>query len=242
MKPCPFNNSQLVSNDFCKSCILNKLSICAILKQQEVDLIKEHGNIILYKKGETIYKEGTQPNGLICLISSTVKIVKTIEDGSEEILSFHKPVDFLGVPEMITNSYYKSSAIALNDAVVNIIATEKVKDLFQHNPGFLYKISQYLSLQLLESQLRTERLTKKHMRGRLADTLLELHEMYKCDNKKNEIGIKLLRADLASYSNMTTANAIRTLSDFSKTGLIELQGRKIFIKDLSSLKIISHLS
>jgi len=45
--------------------------------------------------------------------------------------------------------------------------------------------------------------------------------------------------DLAHLSNMTTSNAIRTLSGFADENLVEIHGRKIVILDMKQLEEIS---
>ncbi len=47
--------------------------------------------------------------------------------------------------------------------------------------------------------------------------------------------------DVANLSNMTTSNAIRTLSTFAQEGVISIDGRKIRILDLTKLERISEL-
>ena len=47
------------------------------------------------------------------------------------------------------------------------------------------------------------------------------------------------REDLANLSNMTTANAIRTLTSFADEHLIVVDGRKITILDEPKLRQIS---
>ena len=55
------------------------------------------------------------------------------------------------------------------------------------------------------------------------------------------MSIYLSREDLASLSNMTTSNAIRTLSMFVAERIIAIDGRKIRIIDEEKLKKISRL-
>ena len=55
------------------------------------------------------------------------------------------------------------------------------------------------------------------------------------------LSIYLSREDLANLSNMTTSNAIRTLSQFSTESLITIDGRKIKIIDEEKLKKISKI-
>jgi CRP-like cAMP-binding protein len=84
-------------------------------------------------------------------------------------------------------------------------------------------------------------LTQKHIRGRLAESLLVLKETYGTENDGKTIRISLSREDIANLSNMTTSNAIRTLSSMATEDIIEMEGRRIRIKDLYELERISAL-
>ena len=82
---------------------------------------------------------------------------------------------------------------------------------------------------------RTVNLTQKHLRGRLAESLLFLKESYGVEEDGCTLSIFLSREDLANLSNMTTSNAIRTLSQFAAEHLIIIDGRKIKIIDEETL-------
>lgn len=91
------------------------------------------------------------------------------------------------------------------------------------------------------SDERTVNLTQKHIRGRLAESLLFLKETYGLEEDESTLSIYLSREDLANLSNMTTSNAIRTLSNFATERLITIDGRKIKIIDEEKLKKISKI-
>ena len=55
------------------------------------------------------------------------------------------------------------------------------------------------------------------------------------------LSIYLSREDLANMSNMTTSNAIRTLSAFAQEKIIAIDGKKIKIIDGESLEKISKI-
>ena len=86
-----------------------------------------------------------------------------------------------------------------------------------------------LSIDLGISDERTVNLTQKHIRGRLAESLLFLKDTYGLEEDGSTLSIYLSREDLANLSNMTTSNAIRTLSNFATEKLIAIDGRKIKI-------------
>jgi CRP-like cAMP-binding protein len=91
------------------------------------------------------------------------------------------------------------------------------------------------------SNLRTVNLTQKHIRGRLAESLLFLYDTYGTEDDRTTIRVYLSREDIANLSNMTTSNAIRTLSIFASENVISIDGRRIKILNLEQLRKISEL-
>jgi CRP-like cAMP-binding protein len=98
-----------------------------------------------------------------------------------------------------------------------------------------------MSKDLAISESRTVNLTQKHIRGRLAESLITLRQTYGLDEDGATIAMYMAREDLANMSNMTTSNAIRTLSQFASEGLVAIDGRKIKILDEDELMRISRL-
>ena len=98
-----------------------------------------------------------------------------------------------------------------------------------------------LSTDLGIADERTVNLTQKHIRGRLAESLLVLRENYGLEEDGYTLSIYLSREDLANLSNMTTSNAIRTLSNFASERIIAIDGRKIKIINEDKLRKISQI-
>ena len=91
------------------------------------------------------------------------------------------------------------------------------------------------------SEIQTVNLTQKHIRGRLAESLLLLKKNYGYEEDGKTLAMLLPREDLANMSNMTTSNAIRTLSQFAQEGILNIDGRHIKILDEKTLEKISRL-
>ena len=98
-----------------------------------------------------------------------------------------------------------------------------------------------LAVEVGNSDQRTVNLTQKHIRGRLAESLVFLRDNYGFEEDKVTLSVYLSREDLASMSNMTTSNAIRTLSAFAQEKIIAIDGKKIRIIDSESLERISKI-
>jgi CRP-like cAMP-binding protein len=113
--------------------------------------------------------------------------------------------------------------------------------LLQSNLNLSLNILKSFATELGLSYNRTVTLTQKHIRGRLAESLIFLQDTYGFEKDTATIKIYLSREDIASLSNMTTSNAIRTLSSFANEGILSLDGRKIRIIDFPKLQKISKM-
>ena len=68
-----------------------------------------------------------------------------------------------------------------------------------------------------------------------------LRDIYGYEEDGVTLNIFLSREDLANFSNMTTSNAIRTLSTFVNEKVISVDGRIIKILNEETLERISRL-
>ncbi len=225
----------------CENCFESKISILKELTEEEFALLGQYHICRSYQKGELIYKEGDKPTDLLCLSSGKAKIFKEGVGGREQIVRMAKPVGFIGYRALFADDNYISSAVALEDCTVCSIPKFVVYQLLATNNRFAMNIIKYMARELGFSNKRTVTLTQKHVRGRLAESLLFLRDTYGLEEDENTIKVYLSREDLASLSNMTTSNAIRTLSLFANEKVIGIHGRKIKILNLKRLEQISEL-
>ncbi len=96
-----------------------------------------------------------------------------------------------------------------------------------------------LSRNLGGSNTKIVNLTQKHIRGRLAEALIVMLDNYGYEDDNSTLKIYMSREDLANLSNMTTSNAIRTLSAFVTEKLLIVDGRRIKIVNEAQLRKIS---
>ena len=225
----------------CDNCFISKSSVFIVLTDEEKEILRRNHSCSYYKKGEVIYKEGDKPTGLICLSEGKVKIFKEGVGGREQIVRMAKPVGFIGYRALFAEENYIASAIAIEESVVCNIEKEALFQILAKNNQFSGNIIKSLATELGFSNSRTVTLTQKHIRGRLAESLIFLIDTYGFEDDQKTIKVYLSREDIANLSNMTTSNAIRTLSTFASENVIKLDGRKISITNLKELNHISEM-
>ncbi len=211
------------------------------LTQEQRDLLSKNFTVQKYKKNETIYCEGEKPTHLMCLLNGKVKIYKDGVGGRSQIIRMVKPVEYFGYRAHFAQENYVTAAAAFEPSTLCLIPLKIITDLIKENNDLAWFFIRELSIDLGIADERTVNLTQKHIRGRLAESLLFLKESYGLEEDQSTLSIYLSREDLANLSNMTTSNAIRTLSNFATEKLIAIDGRKIKIIDEERLKKISKI-
>lgn len=218
--------------------------VCSLfynLKPREKDLMRKIFTCTYYRKGEIIYRDGDTPTALVCLIKGKVKIFKEGVGGRDQIVRMAKPIGFIGYRALLADENHIASAEAIEDCVVGEIEKSCLIKILQSNALLCYHILKSVATELGLSNSRTVTLTQKHIRGRLAESLVFLRDTYGVEDDMQTIKVYLSREDLANLSNMTTSNAIRTLSAFADEGVLELDGRRIKVLDAHKLERISNL-
>ncbi|MCB0650215.1 MAG: Crp/Fnr family transcriptional regulator [Saprospiraceae bacterium] len=225
----------------CMNCGVKALSLLKDLTFEELELINIDRRMELFAPGEKIFEEGTTSRGLYCLKTGKVKIVRSGLLENDPIVALKKPVDFIGLKALVLEKNHASTAIALEPCSICLIERDHFLQVVQNNNDLSLKVMQLLSKELEEADQRMVDLTQKHLRGRMADALLLLLNRYGTTSDNKTLDIQMKRADMAALANMTQANAIRILSDFSKENLLEIEKREIKILQLERLQKISQL-
>lgn len=210
-----------------------------LLTDDQQNYLLENSSLEIFKKSEFIYHEHSIPEYLFCLAKGKVKISKKGIGGRPQIVRMAKPEGFFGYRAGFANDKYTTSASAFDAATVCKIPLPVIMRIIKENNDVaIYFIKQLASL-LGHADEQTVNLTQKHIRGRLAEALINLKNKYGTEDDGKTLAISLSREDLANLSNMTTSNAIRTLSAFATEELIAIDGKKIKLLEEEKLHKIS---
>ena len=210
-----------------------------LLNDEQRALLLHNTSIERIGKNEYIYHEGDTPEYLFCLVKGKVKILKEGIGGKPQIVRMAKPGGFFGYRAGFALDTYSTSASAFDTVTVCTIKLPVIKSIIRRNSDVAIYFIQQLANLLGHADQQTVNLTQKHIRGRLAEALLRLKEKYGTEEDGVTLAINMSREDLANLSNMTTSNAIRTLSSFATEELIGIEGRHIILRDEEKLHHIS---
>ncbi|MBN2519882.1 MAG: Crp/Fnr family transcriptional regulator [Bacteroidales bacterium] len=228
-----------------KACLFSKRnfidSFSKYLTNEELEGVHNHSHHQLIKKGYPIFKQDETPKGLIYLQSGSAKVYKYKSGKREQIVRFAGHSSFVGYKALFAEIKHTTTATAIEDSEIVIIDKDFLFQLMDKNSKFSRYIIKALSNELSYNYERLINLTQKHLRGRMAETIVLLSEIYGFMDDDKTIDITITRENLGFFSNMTTANAIRTIKSFEKEGLINSSNHHIQILKLEQIKKIGAL-
>ena len=195
----------------------------------------DNGESFEFSKGEIIYKEGQNSNYIFLILKGVVKCYKFDEQGKELTTALHKEDDLFGYTSFIQNIPYQETATAIKNVELVGISKDQLKHVLDNNHKITLELIQMLTDDLKGVKDQLLQMAYSSVNKKTATTILKFAEKL---NRKPNDPIKISRSDLASVAGIATETLIRTMSNFKKDGLIEIEGRNIRIIDLQKLQDI----
>lgn len=227
-------------NDRTKTCICESCEfrdvVFSCLDDESIELLCDNKEEESYRKGEIINHEGEKISSFRYLKSGLVKLYRRTLSGDEQVITITRPFEFVSNMSIFSEERYQYSVSALEDSIVCAVNLDFIKNLFLRNGpfamGLLTKISK-INDKIINQTLD---IRQKNLIGRVAYVLLYFtNEIY----NSRVFDLPVSRKEIADYIGMSTANVIRTLSDFKREGIIRTYGKTIEIVDLKRLEVIS---
>ncbi|HEY2720358.1 MAG TPA: Crp/Fnr family transcriptional regulator [Chitinophagaceae bacterium] len=208
----------------CSSCIPEWKAAIAITKKT-----------LYFKKGKQVFQEGEPVKGIFFVYSGSVKIYKQWGKNKELILRLAKSGNVFGHRGLGGDELYPISATALEDVKACFITNEFLEASLKTNPGFTYKLLQFYASELQNAEKRMRNLAHMEVRGRIADALLQIGDVYGYD-KNRFIATSLSRQDISSYAGTTYETVFKFFKELARRKIISTSGKNIRINKPDQLQ------
>lgn len=235
-------NREIIEVSSCDECPTAQSSIFCVLNKIELANLSENKSFIFFKKGQIVFFEGNNPQGLFCIYSGKVKIHKLGYDGNDQILRLAKKGNVIGYRALLSNDNYHASATAIEDSLICYFPKSVYQNQIANNHALALQIMKLLSSDLKSAEVKAMSFVQKHVRERVSETLLLLKDFFGVEEDNATIKTTLTRESIGNISGTTTETAIRILSDLNKSKVIKLVGKKIKILNPKELIKIANLT
>ncbi|WP_338731024.1 Crp/Fnr family transcriptional regulator [Mangrovimonas cancribranchiae] len=219
----------------CEQCIIRQFNSLKALHKEDLVRLSGCKTTKIIKKGEVIFDEGENVNGVYCIKDGVCKLSKLSTNGKDQIVKLVTKGDLLGQRSLISDDTTNLSAIAVNDMEVCFIPKSEIVHDLKNNVNFSMDMLKEMADDLKSADNVIVDMAQKSVKQRLAETLLYLQDNFGEDDE-GLLNIVLSREDYANIVGTATESAIRILSQFKKDGLISTKGKYVKIENVNALK------
>lgn len=244
----PFAEDELISaieSRIAKAAILKERREEKVVVEEEQEEMRslndlknyfdDNGETFHFPKDAIIYKEGNNSNYIYLIIKGLIKCHKLDEQGKHLTTALYKEDDLFGYTSFTQNLAYQESATAIQKTELVGLSKKALTNVLNKNHKVTLELIELLTGDLAVVKDQLLQMAYSSVSKKTANTILKFAEKL---NRKPEEQIRISRNDLASVAGIATETLIRTMSNFKKQGLIEIEGRTIRILDINKLQEI----
>jgi CRP/FNR family cyclic AMP-dependent transcriptional regulator len=198
--------------------------------------------IVHFKAGEVVFKEGEVARGLYYVQSGCVKVivnrsqVRGRTTSSEFVTKLVSPGEFFGYKNLIRNVAISTHAVATAPTTVWIYPKEFIASALNNSNPLVKMLLKQAVADIEGFEETNEFHYLASVQERIAHQLVLLSDKF--GTKKGEgtcLNLKLTRNEFAQLASTINESLSRHLTDFKNEGLIDLNGKEIIIVNRDGL-------
>lgn len=223
--------------------VLEKTALLSSLSQPELQLLASRTVRKLFSAGELLFSEGEPCSGLHIIARGKVRIFKTSANGREQVLAVNVPGESVAELPVFDGGPYPASAVAIEDAEIAFISRRDFNAFCIEHPQVALKMLSVVGARLRRLVGIIEELSFTTIRQRLIAVLVKLAQTAGTRSGSGiEFQLPSTHQELANQLGTVRELISRNLMRLQAEGLIEVDARRIVVKDLKSLNALLELS
>lgn len=193
-----------------------------LLSDEERAQLAKIASIVRFRKGEQIYREGSDADAVFNIISGTVTAYRTFAD-SDHVSSFLHAGDLFGLS---AEGHYASTTRAATAVVAYKMPLPAIRRILDSSASLDLHVIAKLCEELREAQRHAVVLSQKKAATRLV-MFLDLQESLQrgIDGTASEIYLPMDRSSIAAYLGMTLPAVSRAFRALVSTNVLALRDR-----------------
>ncbi len=199
-------------------------------------MMEENTVMQVFEKGDKIYL-GVDPASHIYILKvGRVKVSQEPLGKKELIKAILYPGEIFGETGLIGANSYIDEATALDRVIVCIMDVKYMQILMEMHPSLGMAVTASLGKKLARMERKLESLIFKDAHGRILELLMRMaadHGQH--DDDEIVVQHNLTHQDLANLTATSRQTVTTVLNELSEAGLIRLERKRIFVKDLAAL-------
>lgn len=217
--------------------VLRKTPLFASLTQNELQALAARTIRRRFQRGELLFGEGDPCTGLFLVASGKIRIFKLSPSGREQVLAIEGPGSSFAELPVFDGGNYPAAASASEDAEVLFVSRKDFQNFCREHPEVGLKVIAVVGSRLRRLVGIIEDLSFTTVRQRLITLILRLAQASGSPSKEGvRVELTMSHQDLAAELGTVRELVSRNLSRLQAEGFLDVDGRKIMVKDLAGLK------
>ncbi len=193
------------------------------------------------RTGARVYSAGDRCDAIFIVYAGFLKTSWVDKYGNEKILDFPMKGDVTGF-DGIDAKQFRNTLVALSDIELIVVPMDFFHSSGSNACGFRRKIMELMSNALVAGQKVEYMMGTLPAEARVAKFLLSISQKFRAMGFSDKsFHLRMTREDIGSYLGLTLETVSRTLSGFSRCGLIRVDQKFIEIVDSDGLKLLRRL-
>jgi CRP/FNR family transcriptional regulator, anaerobic regulatory protein len=224
----------------CAACSMHQLCLPMGLDDSDMQRLDQIiGRRRKIKRDQSLYRVNSPFTTLYAIRLGHFKTFQINSNGSQQITGFQMAGELLGM-DAIGTGQHQCEAIALEDSEVCEIPFGQLEELFQDMPQLLRQFHRIMSKEISREQGVMLSLNSMSAQQKLAAFLINLSSRYAARGySASRFQLRMTREEIGNYLGLAIESVSRLLTNFKKTGLIDVQHRELELLDMPALRSIA---
>lgn len=225
----------------CSNCNMRELCMPVGLNDEElrrVDQLVATRKTI--KRGASLFHSGETFTSLYAIRIGFFKTSVATEDGRDQVTGFQMAGEIIGL-DGIVDDRHTCEAIALEDSEVCVMPFDRLEEISREVSALQHHVHKIMSREIVREHGVMFSLGSMHAEERVAAFLLNLLQRLNARGfSHSELVLRMTREEIGSYLGMKLETVSRIFSKLADEKIIEVQQRKIVIRDTQALRRIAN--
>lgn len=200
--------------DGCAACGVRLFSVCAVLKQDELEALEALSSVVLFSPKDALFQQDAPATHVFNVTEGVVRLYKLLPDGRRQIVGFALPGDFLGVALL---DRYGVSGEAVTGVTACKFSRKSYAAYVDAHPHLLRRLHEFASHELSLAQDQMVILGRRSAEERVAAFLVSLRDrMRRIGHTSVTLPLPMSRQNIADFLGLTIETVSRTFTKLAK--------------------------
>ena len=226
--------------------ILRSIPLFAGLSAEQLARIAALGEVRSYPARAVVVNQGEPARALFAIVRGRLKVAASGPDGRDTVLGIMAEGEVFGEVALLDGGMRSATCTTIEPCELLVIDRAQFLELLASAPAISIKLLDVLAQRLRRLSQRSEDAAFLDVPSRLARSLLDLAtrfgERERAPSRDICITLKLSQQELGDLVGATRESVNKHLNDWTRQGFMKLQGGRMVISDVDSVRRLARLT